>query len=853
MLTRSPLPSSFQSPLYDIIIIGAGVVGSALARELSLLQHKICIIDQANDVGDGGASKANSAIAHTGFDAEPGSLEAKLVCQASRKWPEMASLLKIPYCKVGALMVATEHDQMKYLHKYYENAKFNQVEDVELISGARARKIEPKVAEGNMLLGGLFIKNEAIVDPFALCSSLAEIAYSTKNCDFLFQHQVIGINKKSSTDDTCQVTIKHTSAENTENHNISGKRIINCAGLGSRQIADMYQGLPFDVNPRRGQFLLYDRNLRSSINHILLPVPGPLGKGILVTPTIFGNVLIGPDAEDLTMNNLSEATQTTLKGLRYVQDNATRLLPELKNWKPIAQYAGARANCKQGSYLLRYNDGNIPNIVTVAGIRSTGISSSFELAREIRLGMEKEMGLTKNKAVTVGMNNNGRDRYPAWYEARNGVVVDDIVCYCEQISYSHITKELSSGPWNSLMDNTDSLKRRTRVTQGRCQGFNCLPKVCQIIANEKQISLNQVTKHGKGTEWFPFSQATLGVSKLNQTTISSTPNNNKQPWDIVIIGGGPSGCGILRGLIDQGYFKSSTDGKKQVLLLERSSELGGIPSRYSRDGPKTFIGPNLMSIVTGHELAEYLKQDVHDIIQENKQQCHVEMNTLVTKIEPCKEKNAYQIKTSNNKYPCIETKHIILATGARESTPTEKQLITGHRTHKLIYTNHLLDIVADEYCNNFYYLGAGLVARGSASHYHHGTTTKMECIAMPRDEDRELAKWYFDSSVIGNRPIPKEIRIHKSDYFDLKNDDYMNERINTSTSKLICSGELVPNDELWKQFVTKQNSGNNNNNPNKIYRVGNVAPHVWTNHKIWPAMMCYLNARLKVAWGLIDI
>ncbi|MEA1951953.1 MAG: NAD(P)/FAD-dependent oxidoreductase, partial [Planctomycetota bacterium] len=282
---------------YDVAIIGAGVVGCALAYRLSQYQVRVLLIDRHFDVGED-TSKANSAIIHTGFDATPDSLESRLVTGASRLWPQLAEKLKIPFDPISALLVALDQEQADQLGALHKKALANGVDDVEVVDAAKARQIEPNA--GSDVRGGLLVPRESIVDPFTVSIAFAEVAVAN-GVDILLGSTVVGIKD-------AERTVK-TIVDNA-GRRINAGIIVNVAGLGSRAITQSHGGELFDINPRRGQFLIFDKSHRGLVNRILLPVPTATTKGKLVTPTIFGNLLAGPTAEDLPPGD-DTATFTT--------------------------------------------------------------------------------------------------------------------------------------------------------------------------------------------------------------------------------------------------------------------------------------------------------------------------------------------------------------------------------------------------------------------------------------------------------------------------------------------------------------------------------------------------------------
>ncbi len=483
-------PSQLGKDPYDVVILGAGVVGCALAMELSRFRLRILLLEEKFDVGEG-TSKGNSAIIHTGFDASPGTLESRLVTRASRLWPDLARDLKIPLRKTGAVVLALDAEQEGILPALYEKALANGVEDVELLDASRVRELEPYVPE--TVRGGLLVPRESIADPFTAPVAFAETALAN-GTDVLFGVRAVSVEDPGR-------SVK--SVVDSRGRRFKARVVVNTAGLGSREITRTYGGELFDINPRRGQFLIYDKLAAPLVNRILLPIPTAKTKGKLVTPTIFGNLLAGPTAEDLPPGS-REGTWTTLEGVEEVRLAAEKMCPSLAAHRPIVRYAGARCNCTQGSYQVRRNDGGHKGILTVTGIRSTGLTSSPALARYLLEGMVEEGWLPFEEDPEASFSR-PESCLPGWWRRpfedperlASRPDYGRLVCFCEQVSLGEILDALDS----PLRPRTlDALKRRTRLSTGRCQGFNCLARAAGVMSVKLGIPLERITKRGPGTE-----------------------------------------------------------------------------------------------------------------------------------------------------------------------------------------------------------------------------------------------------------------------------------------------------------------------------------------------------------------
>mgnify|MGYP000994950558 FL=1 len=452
--------------IFDVAIIGAGVVGSAIAREFAKHDLTLCLIDAAADVGEA-TSKSNTAILHTGFDMTPGSLEAKFVSQGYQLLKAYAGEVNIAVEKLGGLLVAWSDEEVANLPKLKEKAIANGYTECELITKEELYKLEPNLGDG--ALAALTVPGEWIIDPwspivaFATQAKLAgcEIRLNTKVLDIAVAGELITLG--------------------TNDQPITCKYLINAAGLYSDEIDKLLGISDFKVRPRRGELIVFDKLSRSLINHIILPVPSSMGKGVLVAPTVFGNIMLGPTAENLDDKT---ATGSTNAGLKFLMEKGRKIAPQLLGEEITAIYAGLRAATEHSDFQIKLHTvNNKQRYLTAGGIRSTGLTASMAIATYVKqlliaagldTGGEKELPAVK-------MNNLGEASLRSYQDEEKiaqSPLHGSIICHCEKTTTQEVLDALTS-PLPPT--NIANLARRTRAGLGRCQGFYCHSELRKLL------------------------------------------------------------------------------------------------------------------------------------------------------------------------------------------------------------------------------------------------------------------------------------------------------------------------------------------------------------------------------------
>ena len=465
--------------MLDIIIIGAGVSGSAIARELSRYKAKILVLEKEEDVCSG-TSKANSAIVHGGFDAEPGTLKAMLNVRGSEKMETLSRELDFHYDRCGSLVLCMSEEDRPQLQKLYEKGIANGVRGLEIIDAGTLREMEPGVSDE--AVAALWAPTGAIVCPFGLNIALAENA-AANGAAFLFNTEVLGLEKVE------EGWLVHTSQGD-----FLSRAVINAAGVHAGEIHNLISEEKMTIINRRGDYYLLDKTA-SCVSHTIFTLPNKLGKGVLVSPTVHGNTIVGPTAIDVPD---SENTATTAEGLAQVGQKASYMIKNLPLRQVITSFAGLRAHNPQGDFVIGQT---APGFVDVAGIESPGLSACpaigeyvAELLRDMLKLTEKENFIATRKGIV------NPAKLPL--EERNALIRENpaygqIICRCEQVSEGEILDAIHR-PLGAK--SLDGVKRRVRAGMGRCQGGFCAPRVMEILARELGIDQLEVTKAGPGSE-----------------------------------------------------------------------------------------------------------------------------------------------------------------------------------------------------------------------------------------------------------------------------------------------------------------------------------------------------------------
>ncbi len=466
--------------MYDVCIIGAGVTGSSIARELSKYELKTIVVERCVDVCEG-TSKANSGIVHAGFDAVPGSLKAQLNRAGNERMEALSRELDFSFKRNGSMVICEDESGLPTLEKLLENGKKNGVRDMKIISGDEARAKEPNLSK--KVIAVLDVPMGGIVCPFELTIALAENA-CVNGVEFAFDNEVKDVKRSNG----CYKVI-------TSKREIEAKIVINAAGVYADRIHSMVSMTAMHITARRGQYCLYDKQMGRMVERTIFQLPSKLGKGVLFTPTVHGNLLVGPTAEDI---DDKEGTNTTAAGMDYARMKAAESVEMMPPGRMmITSFSGLRAHEDNDDFIIKEAE-DAENFIDVAGIESPGLSCAPVIGEYVadlilpKLNPPKKAGFVAKREGIKHIN-----MLPV--EEREKLIKENpaysvIVCRCEMVTEGEILDAIHRPLGAKTLD---GIKRRTRAGMGRCQAGFCTPRTMELISKELGIPMDEILKSGR--------------------------------------------------------------------------------------------------------------------------------------------------------------------------------------------------------------------------------------------------------------------------------------------------------------------------------------------------------------------
>lgn len=467
--------------MYDVAIIGAGVIGSSIFRELTKYDLKVLMLEKENDVSMG-TSKANSAIVHAGYDPKEGTLMAKYNVKGNEMFEDLCMELCVPFKRNGSLILAFTEEDMETVKKLYENGVKNKVKGLQILSKEEVLEKEPNLSEN--ILGALYAPTGGIVGPFEYTIALAENGVANGG-EIKLNKEVVGIEKNN----IFKISTK-------DGEVIESKYVINAAGLYGEEIHNLICKESFKIIPRSGQYFVLDKKQGDIVSHTIFQCPSKMGKGILVTPTVHGNLLVGPDARDISDK---EDLSTTADGLNFVRETAGLTTKKINFRDSIRNFAGLRANSDRKDFIVEEND-EVKGFIDVVGMKSPGLTSAPAIAVDV-------VEILKNSGCELKKKEN-------FIEKREQIHFMDLspkekaelinknphygrmICRCESITEGEIIDAINRC---FGVPSLDGIKRRCRPGMGRCQGGFCGPRVQEIISRECNVPLEDIVQEKNGS------------------------------------------------------------------------------------------------------------------------------------------------------------------------------------------------------------------------------------------------------------------------------------------------------------------------------------------------------------------
>ena len=462
----------------DVAIVGAGVIGAAIARTLSAYRLDVALLEREADVSFG-TSKANSGIIHGGFHHPAKYLKTRLEVQGNIMFDRLQRELDFPFRRCGILVAALKDEEMKYINHLYEQGRSNGSIGIEMCSRDRMLQLEPKLNKD--VVGGLYAPSGGIIEPYRFVFSLVENA--RKNGVQLMTEFAVR---------TAEFSEGAYTIHAADGRDVRARYVVNAAGLRADEVSRIFGGEEFEIHPRKGEYYLLDRQTKAAPQRVLFPVPTKVSKGMLVIPTVEGTVLLGPTADDI---DDKDDTATAAESLDRIFDSARKMVPVVSENDAITSFAGLRPALADKDFYIAVSE-KAPQLIQVAGIQSPGLTASPAIAEYVK-DLLKDAGasLTEKSDFDPYVDPVPRIREAGAYEADQLVAEDpaygEIVCRCEKVSEAEIVRAIREGHTT-----LDGIKFRTRARAGRCQGGFCTYKVVKILMRETGMSPEEITKRG---------------------------------------------------------------------------------------------------------------------------------------------------------------------------------------------------------------------------------------------------------------------------------------------------------------------------------------------------------------------
>ena len=617
-----------------VAVVGAGVVGCCIARELCRFAVRVVVLEAGDDIACG-ATRANSGIVHAGFDPQPGTLKARYNALGSALYPRWASELGFGYFRNGSLVAAFSDEELAGLDELLARGRANGIEGLRIVDAAEARAMEPALSPE--VCGALVAETGAICDPYGITYGAAENA-AANGAEFLFDERVVAINR---------IAASRWRIRTASGLVIEADAVVNAAGVHADDINNLVSAHKLEITPVRGDYILYESSLGSLFHHTVFQVPGPAGKGVLVSPTVHGNLFIGPNA---VPQQSKESLGTTREGLEFIIDRARRTWPDCSTRGMITNFAGLRASGASRDFVVGEAEG-APRFFNAACIDSPGLTAAPAIAEDLSRRIAESLAARENpsfdpirrpRPLLAMMGEDGIERAiaedPAW---------GNIVCCCCKVSEGEIVAALR-GPLPVL--SLDALKWRCGAMMGECHGGFCTPKILRIVCRELGCRPEEVDKRLRGSWMIASSRPDYVEAAQTEGSASSVLAPAQAAYDVAVVGAGAAGMAAAKAAARRGAH---------VLMVDRGTRLGGILCQCVHCG---FGLERYKEELTGPEYAEREGAELVDL--------GIDVEEGATVLSVCRVEDAsagFELGiAAPSGYRRVRCRALVLATGSRE-------------------------------------------------------------------------------------------------------------------------------------------------------------------------------------------
>ena len=617
-----------------VAVIGAGVVGCCIARELCRFAVRVVVLEASDDIACG-ATRANSGVVHAGFDPQPGTLKARYNALGSAVYPRWASELGFGYYRNGSMVAAFSDEELAGLDELLARGHANGIEGLRIVDADEARAMEPALS--SEVRGALIAETGAICDPYGITYGAAENA-AANGAEFLFDERVVAIDR---------ATAPRWRIRTTSGLVVEAVAVVNAAGVHADEINNLVSGRKLEITPVRGDYILYESSLGSLFHHTVFQVPGPAGKGVLVSPTVHGNLFIGPNA---VPQQSKENLGTTREGLDFIVDRARRTWPGCSTRGQITNFAGLRASSASRDFVVGEAP-DAPRFFNAACIDSPGLTSAPAIAEDLSRRIAEALAVEENplfdpirrpRPLLVMMDEAGVERAIAEDSAWG-----NIVCSCCKVSEGEIIAALR-GPLPVL--SLDALKWRCGAMMGECHGGFCTPKILCIVCRELGCRPEEVDKRLRGSWMIASSRPDYVEMARTEGSAASMLAPAQAAYDVAIVGAGAAGMAAAKAAARRGV---------RVLMVDRGTRLGGILGQCVHSG---FGLERYKEELTGPEYAEREGAELVDL--------GIDVEEGATVLSVCRVEDAsagFELGiAAPSGYRRVRCRALVLATGSRE-------------------------------------------------------------------------------------------------------------------------------------------------------------------------------------------